>query len=95
MSSNKQNEFDVKFFQLLAQYAMLQSKIGPLVGAASQKLVKDLVDSGCQIEHIAKVVKKSPGFIHGVYAGKHSLNAQQTVRVLQHGIRSGENIAKD
>lgn len=87
-------EFDVKFFQLLFQYATLQEKVGPYVGPASQKLVRDLVDSGCHIKRLAKVTGRSPGFIRSVYAGKAALSLQQTIRVLQHGARSGENLAK-
>lgn len=92
--SNAQ-EFDANFFQLLMQLDVLQRKLTPLVGPASQKLVRDLVDSGCKLERLAKITDRSPGFVRAVYNGERSLNLRQTVKVLQHGIRSGENLVKN
>lgn len=87
-------QYDANFFQLLYQYAVLQAKVGPYVGPASQKLVRDLVDSGCQVKKLAKAISRTPSFVQSVYNGQRELNLVQTVKVLQHGIKSGEHVVK-
>lgn len=92
--SNQQPQFDSRFFELLVQYATLQDKLAKYVAPASQKLVRDLVNSGCKVERVAKAVGRNPGFIRAVMAGQRALTLQQTVRVLRHGISSGESLVK-
>jgi len=88
-------QFDTRFFELLVQYATLQDKLAKYVAPASQKLVRDLINSGCKIERVAKAAGRNPGFIRAVMAGERSLSLQQTVRVLRHGITSGESVVKN
>lgn len=67
---------DTNFVQLLVQYVELRRRLEPLIAPASQKLVKNLVDTGVSTKRIAQVVGRPPGYVRGVYNGQRSLNAQ-------------------
>lgn len=82
-------EFDFEFVKLLVQYAELEKRVKPLVGPASQKIVRDLIDTGCTREKLASIADRSPTYIQAVYNGKKTLDTQTLVALIKYAIRAG------
>lgn len=79
---------DVKFVQLLMQYLEMQRRIEPLLGAASQKLVKDLMDTGVPLRKISKITGRSPGYVLTVYRGHRALSARALCDLFRYAARA-------
>lgn len=83
MSSGQSND-QLQLIQMLVQYVELQRRLSPVIPGASQKLVKDLVDDGCDVKRLSKVVGRSPSYVRGVYNGQKQLNAQELLALVRH-----------
>lgn len=85
----------MELVQLIMQLAILEAKVRPVMPQASQKLVKDLLDSGCDARKLAKVVGRSPGWIKGVATGQNCLTAKSFTLLVQHAVRSRKQDANN
>lgn len=83
----------LQLVKLIMQLAMLQERVGPLVPAASKKLVTDLLESGITTKRIGKVVGRSPGYVQGIANGKNSLGPAMFTKLVRHAINSRPNNA--
>lgn len=81
----------LELVKAIMQLATLQERIGPLVPAASQKLVNDLLGSGVERDKIAKVIGRKPTYVGKIAAGKASLTPATFTKLVRHAIMAGSN----
>ena len=80
----------MELVQLIVQLAVLEAKVKPVLPQASQKLVKDLLDSGCDARRLGKVIGRAPGWVKGVAAGKNCLTPKAFTQLVNHAVQSRE-----
>ena len=78
----------LELVKAIMQLATLQERVGPLVPAASKKLVNDLLGSGVEARKIAKVIGRSTSYVRSLAAGRSSLSPAMFTKLVRHAIMS-------